>query len=141
MAAKGPKHCRGQEALACVRLLPRLSGYTYVYGPTGSCTITGVRITLSATPQMPRWTKPAKVYPALLTWWRSVVKHIAWHEGQHIEIQKSWIKTLHKRIVGGSCSKVQATMNKWAKQVDKAQDAFDRRDSSWRYPAYRGPTG
>ena len=67
MSFHAPTHCGGQQSWACE--VPRwavwdVSGFFDPY--TASCTITTVRIRPAYTVWLPRWTKPARVYPALV---------------------------------------------------------------------------
>ena len=99
-------------------------------------------VRLSSTVYMPRWTKPKRVPPELVTWWKKVVAHIAWHEGQHIAIQKRWIAKLEDRVEGKSCDRAQGIINDWSKDAKAAQRAFDRKDAAdYSYPRYTGPGG
>jgi predicted secreted Zn-dependent protease len=141
MEKNAKKYC-GRDALACVDLGPDYNP-SYIANPyTGSCTITGVRTSLKATVHMPRWTKPSLVYPALVTWWKSVFNHIAWHEGRHIRIERSWLKKLPGMLVGKPCSSATSVIASWSRKSEAAQDAFDAAQRrAYEYPPYTGPGG
>ena len=67
--------------------------------------------------------------------------HMAWHEGQHIKIQKSYDAKLTKLMAGHRCSSVNAIDKKWKKSLKAAQHKFDAKDALWPYPEYTGPGG
>lgn len=137
----GPRYCGLSHAVACVDLAPGIDWVTSSNPSTGSCTITSASISLKATVFMPRWTAPARVHPALLTWWRVVLDHLTWHEGQHVKIEKTYLAKMKSDLVGEPCSRGQRVINLWSRRADAAQDDFDTRDRSWQYPAYTGPGG
>jgi predicted secreted Zn-dependent protease/ribosomal protein L40E len=142
MLAHGPDHCGVSHAVACVT--PRYSRYAVsgIESPaTGSCTLTTVRITAAYTVWLPRWTKPARVYPELVAWWKKVLAHLAWHEAHHIGIENARLPNLRDRLLGAPCSRGPAIIKAWAASLDKAQAAFDAKDRSWDWPPYRGPVG
>ena len=141
MEKKAKKYC-GRDALACVHLRPSFTLTYSTNSSTGSCTITGVRTSLRATVHMPRWTKPSRVYPELVTWWKSVFNHIAWHEGRHIRIEKSWLKKLPGMLVGKPCSSENSVFASWSRKVEAAQDAFHAAPGkAYENPPYTGPGG
>lgn len=134
MVKKGSGHC-DEEALACVRL--STSWVPASVTNAGKCMVTSVRASLRSNVWLPRWTAPSSVAPRLVAWWRKVIAHIAWHEGRHIKIANDWIVILKKRAAGHSCASTKAIVAKWARDAEKAQQAFDRQDRrNWRLPAY-----
>jgi predicted secreted Zn-dependent protease len=139
-ARKARRFC-GMHAAACVKLQPhaRPIGRTDPY--SGQCTIVRVEraTSLSATVFMPRWTAPDRVYPELLAWWRQVFRHIAWHEGRHIQIAKRHMADLPRRLIGKPCGAVTRIYRRWSRQHERAQDAFDRRERQRPLPPYHGP--
>ena len=91
---------------------------------------------------MPRWSKPTRVYPELLAWWRKVLDHIAWHEERHIRIENTWLRKVPAMLEGEACSSAQRITDEWARQVADAQAAFDARDyAEYELPGYTGPIG
>jgi predicted secreted Zn-dependent protease len=142
MLARGPAKCGLSHAIACVA--PTFKTYI-VKGitnqATGACTITTVRITASYAVWLPRWTKPSRVYPALVTWWRKVLGHLAWHERQHIRIENARLPDLRARLLGAACSKGNGIVSSWLASLSTAQHAFDAKDRGWHWPAYSGPGG
>ena len=114
---------------------------TYVINTSnGSCTITGVSSHTAYRATIPRWTSPKRVPSSLLSWWKSVLDHIGWHEGQHVHIFVTYVSSLTKRLVGQACSSWQVITNKWAAELNAAQAAFDAHDrATWTLPAYSGP--
>ena len=135
MVKKGSTHC-DEEALACVRLSTAWVPHT-ASNVSGTCTVASLTTTLRSNVWLPRWTAPSHVSPRLVAWWRKVIAHIAWHEGRHIKIQKDWITILKKRVAGHSCASTRKIVAKWARDAEKAQQAFDRQDRrNWRLPAY-----
>jgi predicted secreted Zn-dependent protease len=140
MNRRADKHC-SDDAAACVHL-DMDPDFSYRRDPqTGSCRITGVRWRRDFTVYVPRWTKPERVYPAALAWWRKVLDHIAWHEGQHIKIQNRHLAKLKTDLVGESCERGQKLINRWMARARRAQSAFDAKDRSWQPPVYAGPRG
>ena len=141
MEKNAHRYC-GDHALACVELAPNIDWVTSSNPYTGFCTITSVSIPLRSTVFMPRWTKPSRVHPALLSWWRKVLDHIAWHEGQHIKIEKSYLAKMKADLTGEPCSHGQSLINRWSTKAKAAQAAFDAKQlSTYRYPPYAGPGG
>ena len=98
-------------------------------------------MSLSAKPYMPRWTKPSRVYPELLAWWRKVLDHISWHEGQHIKIQKTFQRQVEDVAGWQGLLSSRRDPQEVEADVTRAQDAFDSKDRSWVYPTYTGPGG
>jgi predicted secreted Zn-dependent protease len=113
---------------------------TYVANAYGSCVMTGVTGKVTYRVTAPRWTKPSRVHPALLRWWKDVLEHIRWHEEQHVRIFERWIDKLDVRLSGQPCSKGQSIINRWTGDVVNAQKAFDAKERDWgkAYP-YKGP--
>ena len=70
-----------------------------------------------------------------------MVDHMAWHEGQHIKIQKSYDEKLKKMMVGQECSTAKKIYKNWGEAVHAAHDKFDAKDALWPYPVYTGPGG
>jgi predicted secreted Zn-dependent protease len=142
MGRYGDDHCSDNDAIACVHISYRprvISSFQDPY--SGSCKITDVRIEARYVVWLPRWTKPSHVYPELLAWWRKVLDHIAWHEGQHIKIARSRFPALRDKLEGASCAKADSIVNAFDARLDDAQDAFDAKDRSWSSPTYSGPGG
>ena len=78
----------------------------------------------------------------ILAWWREVLDHIAWHEGRHIKIEKSWLKKAPAMFEGKPCTSGQRIATRWAKKVAEAQAAFDAKDyAAYEFPPYDGPGG
>ena len=91
---------------------------------------------------LPRWVGPARVEPALLVWWKQVLDHFAWHEGQHIKIEKSFDKKLRPLLIGHKCSSAKTIIKHWQGSMEAAQDRFDAKDLSWQPETsvpYAGP--
>jgi predicted secreted Zn-dependent protease len=131
-------HC-GKHAAACVQ--PGWAVFDVVQQPdprTGACMVTQMVFKPSYTVWIPRWTGPSRVYPELVDWWREVLDHIAWHEGQHIRIQNGMLDQLTFTRMP-SCSEFQARFDSWMGSVNTAQDAFDAKERSWVAPRYYGP--
>jgi len=141
VVAKSKPFCKTEDTLACVMNSYDARWVTTTYFATGACQVTSERVTLTSTVSLPRWTAPARVQPALVTWWKKMFAHFAWHEGQHIKIQRAYDSRLASLLVGQRCSAAQAIVRKWQRSLQAAQDAFDRKDRSWPYPDYTGPGG
>jgi len=104
-----------------------------------ACRISAVTGKATYRVQLPRMIGPSKLPAALLTWWKAMLEHTRWHEEQHILISQRWISTLKKRIVGKPCGDANRIIARWTNDLSAAQLAFDRKDTSWAAPVYRGP--
>ena len=133
--------CKSDDTLACVVNSYQPKWIETTNRSTGSCKVTSLRITLKSTVSLPRWTGPSRVQPALITWWKAFADHLAWHEGQHIAIQKSYDSKLKSLLVGHRCSSARGIIAKWERSLQAAQDQFDVKDQAWPYPDYDGPGG
>ncbi|HEY4228454.1 MAG TPA: DUF922 domain-containing protein [Candidatus Limnocylindrales bacterium] len=132
------------DALACVNLhQSAIRGSEQTNLATGSCVIGSVSVGAKPVVAIPRWTGPRHVQPALLAWWRPVLRHFAWHEGRHIKIQQAYDSKLSKLLVGHRCSAANAIIRKWSRSLRAAQHAFDQKDLSWQPDSvpYTGPGG
>ena len=138
---RSKSYCKSDDTLACVLLTSKPSGTTVTYVATGRCTVRTARIALTSTVSLPRWAGPALVQPELLAWWRLMLDHMAWHEGQHIKIERSYDSKLKSLLVGHTCSSVSSIVKKWKRSLDAAQKRFDQQDLTWPYPDYTGPGG
>jgi predicted secreted Zn-dependent protease len=92
----------------------------------GRCTITESNIKARFTIHFPRWNAPKRVPARLLAWWRDVVVFIRDHEATHIRISRDYVKKLNARLRGAACREADAIITKWAKQLNSAQEEFDR---------------
>ena len=92
----------------------------------GACKVTSSSIQARFTIQFPRWTSPKRVPARLLAWWRKVVVFIRDHEAGHIAISRSYVKKLNARLRGADCAAVDSIITKWARQLNQAQEAYDR---------------
>lgn len=92
----------------------------------GACTVTSSSIQGRFTIQFPRWTAPKRVPARLLGWWRKVVVFIRDHEAGHITISRSYVKKLNSRLRGADCAAVESIITKWARQLNQAQEEYDR---------------
>lgn len=93
---------------------------------SGTCTITESNIKARFTIHFPRWTAPKRVPARLLAWWRDVVVFIRDHEAQHVRISQDHVKKLNARLRGAACQSADSIITKWAKQLNSAQEEFDR---------------
>jgi predicted secreted Zn-dependent protease len=93
---------------------------------SGACTVTSSSIQARFTIQFPRWTAPRRVPARLLAWWRKVVVFIRDHEAGHITISRSYVKKLNSRLRGADCAAVDSIITKWARQLNQAQEEYDR---------------
>ena len=108
---------------------------------TGACTIVAPRVTRTSTVYLPRWVSHEAVQPALLAWWQKMVDHMAWHEGQHIKIRKSYDSKLKTLMAGHNCSSANKIIKKWQRSQEAAQSKFTRRTRSGRIPSTRAQAG
>ena len=133
--------CKSADTLACVDQRDSIRWTERTRLATGACTIVAPKVSLRSTVYLPQWVGPKQVQPALLEWWKRMVDHLAWHEAQHIKIEKSWDSKLKTMMVGRKCSSANSIIRKWQASRSAAQDAFDVKDASWPYPAFTGPGG
>ena len=119
--------------LACV--VWKSGGYRWINRTnplTGSCRVTSATVVKpTSTVNLPQWVGPARVKPALLTWWTTVLDHFAWHEGQHIKIEQSYEKRLPSLLNGHRCSAARTIIRRWERDLNAAQHTFDVKDYSW----------
>jgi predicted secreted Zn-dependent protease len=125
------------ESVSCIKATYNPS-WSYAANPwTGSCVLRGFSLGLRMTMPIARWTAPAVAPRSLITWWKATLTLVRDHEAHHVAIYRKWEAVLKSRIIGTSCSSGQAIINKWAKQVDAAQEAFDKKDyASQQWPPY-----
>jgi predicted secreted Zn-dependent protease len=116
------------DAFACVQYRPQVRPSLRVDPATGACTIDAVATSYTAVVYLPRWTRPSRVHRELIAWWRQVMKHAAWHEGRHIAILESYLTDARRMLVGRPCASASRIIARWARLLEVAQDAFDRRD-------------
>lgn len=133
--------CKSADTLACVLQRPRVQWTNRTLLATGACTIVAPRVSLTSTAHLPQWERPKRVQPALLAWWHKVVDHLAWHEAQHIRIQRSYDSKLMRLMAGHKCSSANRIYRNWKRSLRAAQDKFDAKDARWPYPDYTGPGG
>lgn len=138
----GPCKSRTHDVLACVSLGGGVHWVNTTNLATGSCTVTSMTTPRNPVVHLPRWTGPQQVRPALVRWWKTVLGHFAWHEGQHIKIQQAYDKKLRPLLVGHKCSSARTIIRRWERTVAAAQDRFDAKDYSWQPETsvlYTGP--
>jgi predicted secreted Zn-dependent protease len=133
--------CKSTDTLACVFTRPNIRWTERTRLATGACTIVAPKVSYTSTVYLPRWVSPQEVRPELLAWWTKMVDHMAWHEGQHIKIHKSYDAKLKRLMVGHKCSSADKIVDTWERTLKAAQDKFDAKDALWRYPEYPGPGG
>ena len=120
-------HCGVHDALACVRLTWRVQT---VQAGTTTCTVAKAYSTVTSEVFLPRWSNPRRVDPELLRWWRKVLLDSARHEARHISILQTELTRLRRQLVGRPCSSIGRLVDRARKRSDKAQAAFDRRESA-----------
>ena len=114
------------ETLSCVKTT---YSPTYSYDVnyfTGSCVITGVNLHPRYVVPIARWAGPSLVPRELVPWWKEMQRVVAKHEAGHIAIFQRYMGTLRSRIVGAACADGQRIINRWSKQVNAAQEAYDK---------------
>jgi predicted secreted Zn-dependent protease len=136
---RSKRNCKSADTLACVLHRRSIRWTNVTRLATGACTIAAPKVSARSTVYIPQWVGPTRVPPALLTWWKKMVDHMAWHEAEHIKIETSYDSKLKGLMVGHRCSAANRIIDKWARSLDAAQQAFDRKDAQWPYPAYTGP--
>jgi len=139
MDTQGAVVCKLSEAAACFD-----NTFKWTYQGTitnGVCRVTKVNFTANYRIILPHWSGPTRVPSPLVSWWKTVFAHIAWHESQHLAIARTYAKKYQQTISAGPCD--QAGQNKrtnsLAAQLQAAQAAFDVRDhNNWSWPPYNG---
>ena len=116
------------ETLSCIKSSWRPQ-YDYVANPwTGQCVVTGVTMNWSMSMPIARWSGPDLVPHDLVTWWKARQRSVRDHEARHVAIYRQWIPKLRDRVVGASCADASSVMKRWSRQVNAAQEAFDKRE-------------
>jgi predicted secreted Zn-dependent protease len=123
--AEAGRFCGGSDTLACTKNGWRGSWRKGTSQRTGACVVRRFTPTLRATVFMPRWAGPAQVHPDVLTWWRGFLHRAAWHEGQHIEIQRVRLAELEEQLEGEPCRQARGIIRRWEKGTSQAHRAFD----------------
>ncbi len=107
---------------------------------SGSCTITSVSARWSFSMPIARWSGPSLVPRLLIPWWKATLRYVRDHEARHVAIYSKWTKVLPGRVVGHSCASANSIVSKWMRQVNAAQEAFDKKDcarNDWPVPPYQ----
>jgi predicted secreted Zn-dependent protease len=133
---KSKAACKSDDTLACVLLRPKIHWTDWTRVATGACTIGSPQVDFVSTVHLPRWKSAARVEPSLLAWWKKMVNHMAWHEGQHISIANRYEAKLAKAMDGQRCSAANKIIKKWFRAERAAQAKFDAKDALWAYPEY-----
>ena len=63
-----------------------------------------------------------------MDWWKDTQRYVRDHEAGHLKIDRAWFKKLRARLDGAACSKVDGIYKKWSKQLEAAQEAYDKRE-------------
>lgn len=101
--------------------------YAYWYRETSTssaCWVSSVWVV--STVYFPRWASPSRVSAPLLAWWRKWIAVVQKHEAGHVAVARKWLPTVRSRLVGISCSRVKTTLARVMKQVEAAQEAYDK---------------
>jgi hypothetical protein len=127
-------HAGSRQTTSCLKVKWTTTTTQRTNTATGSCTVVGVDLNSRFTMPIARWTGPALVPRVLVTWWKATQEYVRDHEAGHLKIDRAWFKKLKGRLDGAACSKVDAIIKKWNKQVEAAQEAYDKREyarSDW----------
>lgn len=116
---------RSPAGCAATRLLDGFIGFE-ASSSTGACRAFADTSKAHTTVHIPRWISPDRVPAWLLEWWRGEVARIRDHEAQHVAIFRTMVAKLPGLIDGVGCAQVGAIIDRWAQQVNAAQEAFDR---------------
>jgi len=138
-ATTSPKGCQQSNVLGCASLHWHADWTDRTSG--GSCRVTSVTYTYTANVTFPRFVRPARVYPELVTWWKEVIAHVERHLEADIKLVKADLKKARQQILAGSCATEQATFQRWDKRIKAALVQSGTKDAAWSYPAYAGPNG
>ncbi len=134
MTTKGPASCGLADAAGCFH-----DSFSWSYTGTtntGVCSVTSVTFTATYTITLPKWSGPARVSRTLAAWWKTVFDHIAWHEGQHLAIAKTYASKMKAAIAAGSCDKTEqsAAIAALSSELEAAQNAFDTSQGPYTFP-------
>jgi predicted secreted Zn-dependent protease len=138
-ATTSPKGCQQSRVLGCARLYWHADWNDRTSGT--SCRVTSVTYTYTANVTFPRFVRPARVYPELVTWWKAVIAHVERHLEADINLVKADLAKARQEILSGSCATEQATFQRWDKRIKTALIQSGTKDAAWSYPAYAGPNG
>lgn len=101
---------------------------------SGACRITDSDVRARFTIHFPRWTAPDRVPKRLLAWWRDVVDFIRDHEAQHVAISREAVDALNEDLDGADCDEASDVIQRWARDLTRAQEAFDRAEYARPWP-------
>ena len=138
-ATTSPTGCQQSKALGCAQLYWHADWKDRTSGT--SCRVTSVTYTYTAKVTFPRFVRPARVYPELVTWWKEIMAHVERHLEADIKLVKADLAKARHEILSGSCATEQATFQKWDKRIKAALIQSGTKDASWSYPTYAGPNG
>jgi predicted secreted Zn-dependent protease len=131
------------DSLACFHDVYEWTYMGSTDSKSGVCKITSVNLVATYTITLPRWSGPAQVPTALVSWWKPVLAHFVWHESQHLAIAQSYFDSLRAAILAGPCTDAGSTAAFKAAQLPltAAQAAFDaaQQAANWQWPPYSGP--
>ena len=127
-------HSGSRQTTSCLKLKWSATTTERTNTATGSCVVVGVDIKPRFTMPIARWTGPALVPRVLVDWWKDTQRYVRDHEAGHLKVDRAWFKKLRARLDGAACSKVDGIYKKWSKQLEAAQEAYDKREyarSDW----------
>ena len=130
-------HTGNRQTTSCLKLRWEATTTERTNRATGSCVVVGVDIKPRFTMPIARLTGPEIVPRGLVTWWKATQVYVRDHEAGHLKIDRAWFKKLRGRLDGVACSKVDGIYRKWSKQLEAAQERYDKREyGRTEWPAY-----
>lgn len=85
------------------------------------CALRDVRVTLTLTTTLPRWTPPQDAAPAVVQAWRDYLQHVRLHEGGHRQIAERNARDLLAALTGmhgpGGCDALRTQASRTAEQI------------------------
>ena len=124
----------GAETLAFAALLWSFSSTTSY--ASGTCRIRSASVDASYKVTLPRWTKPGRVRPELLAWWKVVLEKLRSHEERHVQIYRKWVTEFRRHVVGMRCSAADAYFDRISRKMEAEGEAFDAEHGSIDWPPY-----
>ena len=126
----------GTETLAFAELS---WGYTArTSTASGTCLIRTLSVSATYRVTLPRWTKPPRVRPELLAWWKAVLEELRSHEERHVRIYRKSVSEFRQHVVGMRCGAADAYFHLIKAKMDAEGEAFDARHGSLDWPPYPG---
>jgi predicted secreted Zn-dependent protease len=110
--------------------------YLYSFdAQTKACTIKGASAGMVFSMPIAKWTSPALVSRALVTWWEATQEVVRDHEAGHFAVDRQYGALLTSRLNGAPCASAKGIIDSWSSALNAAQEAYDQQQ----YPSEKWP--